>query len=194
MKKLLSDLKKLKVKKEVDNRIQEFENPDSFFSELCFCLLTANYNAEKAIQIQEKIGKGFEKLPEKELAKGLQKLGYRYPNIRAKYIVEARKHELPQLKEDKEYREWLVENVKGLGYKEASHFLRNIGYKDVAIVDFHIVDLLKRYNLTDIQKPITKSKYFEIEKILKTIAKKSNMTLAELDLYLWYMETGKILK
>jgi len=194
MKKLLSDLKNLKIKEKVDNRIQEFENQDSFFSELCFCLLTANYNAEKAMNIQKKIGKGFENLPEKELSKGLQKLGYRYPNIRAKYIVEARKHELPEIKEDKEYREWLVENVKGLGYKESSHFLRNIGYKDVAIVDFHILDLLKKYNLTDIQKPITKSKYLEIEKILKTIAKKSNMTLAELDLYLWYMETGKILK
>jgi N-glycosylase/DNA lyase len=34
----------------------------------------------------------------------------------------------------------------------------------------------------------------EIEKILKTIATQTNLTLAELDLYLWYMETGKIFK
>ncbi|GAJ17855.1 unnamed protein product, partial [marine sediment metagenome] len=29
-------------------------------------------------------------------------------------------------------REWVVKNFKGLGYKEASHFLRNIGYKNFA--------------------------------------------------------------
>ena len=40
----------------------------------------------------------------------------------------------------------------------------------------------------------TKKKYQEIEDLLKNIAKETDLTLAELDLYLWYMETGKILK
>jgi len=84
--------------------------------------------------------------------------------------------------------------VKGIGYKESSHFLRNVGFDDYAIIDFHIIDLLVKYQLIKRPKTITKNKYLEIEKILKKIAEKTNLTLAELDLYLWYMETGKILK
>jgi len=91
-------------------------------------------------------------------------------------------------------REWLVESVKGLGYKEASHFLRNIGYDDYAIVDFHIVDLLVRHNLIKKPKTLSRVKYLEIEEILRKIAKKSGLTLAELDLYLWFLETNKVLK
>jgi len=37
-------------------------------------------------------------------------------------------------------------------------------------------------------------KYLEIENLLREIAKETNLHLGELDLYLWYMETGKVLK
>ena len=43
-------------------------------------------------------------------------------------------------------------------------------------------------------KTMTKNKYHEIEKVLEKIASKTNLTQGELDLYLWYLETGKILK
>ena len=126
----------------------------------------------------------------------LKKLGYRFPNKRAEYIVESRKcaKSLKNLKKGPEAREWLVKNVKGLGYKEASHFLRNIGYTDVAIIDFHIVDLLADYRLIKKPKTMTKKNYLKIEKLLRKIAENVNLNLGELDLYLWYMETGKILK
>ena len=84
--------------------------------------------------------------------------------------------------------------IKGVGYKEASHFLRNIGYKNYAIVDFHIVDLLAKHNLIKKLKKMTKNKYLEIEELLKDIAERLGLNLAELDLYLWFLETGKILK
>jgi len=93
-----------------------------------------------------------------------------------------------------ELREWIVRNVKGLGYKEASHFLRNIGFTQYAIIDFHIIDLLLKYKLIEKPKTLSKTKYLEIEELLRQIAKKLNLNLAELDLYMWYMETGKILK
>jgi N-glycosylase/DNA lyase len=90
-------LRRSPVKKLVDSRMREFElngrKPAcKIFNELCFCILTANFNAERAIEIQKKIGNGFLVLPEKKLAGRLRKLGYRYPNARAKYIVEARRH------------------------------------------------------------------------------------------------------
>ena len=87
-----------------------------------------------------------------------------------------------------------MKHVRGLGWKEASHFLRNIGYTDFAIIDFHIIDVLTKYNIIEKPTVLTKRKYLEIEEFLRKIARKSDLNLAELDLYLWYMETGKILK
>jgi N-glycosylase/DNA lyase len=162
--------------------------------------MTANFNAQRSIDIQNSVGRGFCTLGEKELAAKLKELGHRFPAARANYMAEAQKH-LPMLKEtlskfgsEAELREWLVENVRGLGYKEASHFMRNIGFTDVAIIDFHIVDLLVRHGIVERPKTLTPKKYLEIETTLRDIAKKAGLNLAELDLSLWYMETGKILK
>ena len=91
-------------------------------------------------------------------------------------------------------RKWFVKNIKGYSYKEASHFLRNIGYEDYAIIDFHIVDLLIKENIIKKPKTLTPKIYLQIEKKLYKLGKKLNLSLGELDLYLWYLETGKILK
>ena len=190
MKQLLREidqLKKSKTKQLVDQRISEFKQNKDLFSELCFCLLTANTSAELGIKCQNEC-RGFKNFSEKKLAEELKSVGYRFYNRRAAFIVAARKHKLIL------DRDWLVKNVKGLGMKEASHFLRNIGFDDYAIIDFHIVDLLVKHNLIEKPKTLTKKKYLEIEQVLKKLATKTNLTLAELDLYLWYMETGKVLK
>lgn len=200
----IRNLKKSEIREIIDKRINEFKEAskgsnEQIFNELCFCLLTANFNAERSILIQNKIGNGFITLPQEELARKLADLGHRFPNARAKYIVEARKH-IDCLKNlvtdcnEIEMREWLVKNIKGLGYKESSHFLRNIGFDNVAIIDFHIVDLLNSSGALKCKKPSCKAKYIEIENVLRKIAKESNLTLSELDLYLWYIETGKVLK
>jgi len=199
------ELKKTDVKRMVEVRINEFKNTgrksnNEIFKELCFCILTANYQAERAVKIQENIGNGFLTLPKSQLRKKLKELGHRYPNTRAKYIMEARKHKdslkriLKSHADENGLRDWLLKNVKGLGYKEASHFLRNIGFENFAIVDFHIIDVLAKRGLIKRPKTLTKGKYMEIEELLKKIAKKLGMNLAELDLYLWYKETGKVLK
>ena len=207
MDKLIESIKSLKnseISRIVDSRIKEFNEIDKssceeIFTELCFCILTANFNAEKCIMIQEEIGDKFLKISVEELAKKLKDLGHRYPNTRARYISksanynESLKENICSLKGDN-LREWLVKNIKGLGYKEASHFLRNIGFDNYAIIDFHIIDILVKNNLIKRPKTLTKNKYLEIENILRNLAKKLNLSLAELDLYLWYIETGKILK
>ena len=214
MEKLIEDLKKLvrgTVKKTIDERLKEFEvvpleGMERVFQELCFCLLTANFNAEKSIKIQERIGEGFLSWPRDEVERVLREMGHRFPAARAEYIVNARPlarkiHEKVleirsrnDILGEKQLRDWLAKNVKGLGYKEASHFLRNIGFKNVAIIDFHILDLLERYNLVEKPKTLTRKRYLQIESFLEKIGKKARMSLAELDLYLWYMETGKVLK
>jgi len=200
----IQEFKKTDIKNQIDERIQEFKNTDKesneeLFNELCFCLLTANFNAEKSIKIQKNIGECFLTDTKEELSEKLKKFGHRFPNARAKYIYKAKNckdklKEVISFYDKKEIREWIVNNVNGIGYKESSHFLRNVGFDDYAIIDFHIIDLLVKYGLIKRPKTITKNKYLEIEKILKKIAQKTNLTLGELDLYLWYMETGKILK
>ncbi|MCX8147338.1 MAG: N-glycosylase/DNA lyase [Candidatus Woesearchaeota archaeon] len=198
-------LKRSDVRKAINKKIREFRsigkrNSKELFKELCFCILTANFNAERSIKIQKEIGNGFITLPKKKLEKRLRRLGHRFPKTRAEYIANARRflHSLREIVNsfDDEYsaREWIVKNIKGLGYKEASHFLRNIGFKNLAIIDFHIIDLLAKNKLIKRPKTLTKRRYLEIENILKKIGKKLNLSLAELDLYLWYMETGKVLK
>lgn len=203
----INNLKKSEVKQIIDSRMKEFEalgNKDSneIFKELCFCFMTANFSAQGGIKIQNEINEGFLNLSEEQLAKRLSELGHRFPNARAKYIFLAQPHKdsikstLQDFGDGILARNWIVQNIKGLGMKEASHFLRNIGYKDIAIIDFHIVDLLVKYGLIEPlkNKSLSPKRYIEIENVLKEISNKTNLNLGELDLYLWYEETGKILK
>ena len=201
----IKKLKNTKIRDLVKTRIEEFkENGEKssreIFKELCFCILAANFNAERCIKILEELNDELLNLSECELAEKLRMLGYRYPRTRAKYIVEARryagslKNVIENFKDENELREWLVKNVKGVGYKEASHFLRNIGFVNLAIIDYHIINILARHKLIEKPKTITRNRYFEIENLLRKVAEKLGLTLAELDLYLWYLETGKVLK
>ncbi len=200
------ELKKNKIGRIVEQRIKEFKefknkNNDAWFSELCFCILTANSSAKLGIRIQGKVGvEGFLTLSVEQLSQKLKELGHRFYNKRAEYIVKARKYKnikeiIEKFSDEKDAREWLVKNIKGLGYKEASHFLRNVGFDNVAILDRHILKILHEYGLIDeIPKSLSRKKYLKIEKILEELARKTQLTLSKLDLFLWYMKTGEVLK
>ena len=171
-----------------------------WFSELCFCILTANSSAELGIKIQRELGEdGFLQMELEELKKALKTLGHRFYSKRAEYIVEARKYaealkEIVTGVDEFSAREWLVRNVRGIGYKEASHFLRNVGYFNLAILDRHILSVLEEYGIAKRPKTLTRRRYLEIESKMREIAEELEMSLGELDLYLWYMKTGKVLK
>ncbi|MBS7248508.1 MAG: N-glycosylase/DNA lyase [Candidatus Freyarchaeota archaeon] len=198
----IGELKRGEVGELIRSRIKEFKSlpPEKWFSELCFCILTANSSAQIGIKAQEEIGNGFLTISKDSLARLLRELGHPYYERRAEYIVEARKYSniyeiISQFRDERQAREWLAKNVKGIGYKEASHFLRNVGYENVAIIDRHVIRAMIRYGLIDkMPKSLTRKKYLELEKVLEKVAKDAGLTLAELDLYLWYMETGKVLK
>ena len=95
-----------------------------------------------------------------------------------------------------ESRDWLVRNIKGMGYKEASHFLRNIGFgKDLAILDVHILKNLKGCGVIDkIPRSLTKKEYLKTEEKMKKFCRKIRVPMAELDLLFWSKETGFIFK
>lgn len=198
-----------KVRDTVDNRIAAFlkvmkEGSNAWFIELVYCLLTAYSSAERGQLCVDALCDCGALLDGSltEVAETLTCQGHRFAERRAEYIVEARRL-APDLKEivqgfgaTKAAREWLVRNVKGLGWKESSHFLRNVGYLDVAIIDRHILNNLRDYGLVSDEgsKGLTKKRYLKYERILGEVAKRVGMSLGELDLYLWYRKTGKVLK
>lgn len=189
--------KKTEQCEEVEQRLKEFnfeqKNHHKWFSELCFCLLTANTSAESGIRCQNALDDKFLSLNEIGLSRELKRLKYRFPNKRAQYIrlAQDKCRLLSKVKtmDSRKAREFLVHNIKGLGMKEASHFLRNTGRKDVAIIDRHILRSLG-YQI----RSFSPKKYEEIEQDLKRLSDITSTNLAELDLILWTMQTGKVLK
>ncbi len=208
------------VKPYVDERIGQFKNlkyknlttfqfkpfldiepyDADIFSEACFCILTANSSAVLGIKIQKEVGiEGFHNLPLEELYQIIKKMGHRFAYQRAERIVKLREKEqflleIAKEQNGKEAREKLVKEIHGYGYKEASHFLRNIGFDDVAIIDRHISRFLFEKGLVKPRKTITKKVYLECEEALEKIAQNFGLTLAELDLYIFYIKTKKVLK
>jgi len=200
-----------KRKKEIKHRLQDFKaiykkSDNDIFAELCFCILTPQ---AKAVVCDEAINRlkrrGLLLSGSRRHIRPCLK-GVRFPNNKAKYIVAARdflkngkgidiKNKV-DTKDLLKTREWLAKNIKGLGYKEASHFLRNIGFgRDMAILDVHIMRNLKRYSVIDKPPtPLTKKNYIYIEKKIKEFSKKIRIPMDELDLLFWSKETGIVFK
>ncbi len=173
------------------------QSKDKLFQELCFCILTANTSAEMGIRVQNAIGDGFIYLDRDTLRDRLKDAKYRFYNVRSSFIVSARSiiddlgHIVREM-DHPEARDYLVDNVKGIGYKEASHFLRNVGIFDFAILDKHIMKWLSDGYAT--KKNTGKDSYMYNEKIFNSISESMGIKPGILDLYVWYFVTGKILK
>jgi N-glycosylase/DNA lyase len=85
--------------------------------------------------------------------------------------------------------------IKGLGYKEASHYLRNIGFPGYAILDKHVLNCLAELKIIDEPKPPnTRAKYLMVEERLRKLTQDLGIDFDELDLVLWSMKTGAVLK
>jgi len=188
----------------VNQRLSEFESfktksEDDWFSELCFCILTANAKQKTGAIIQSQINsEGFRTLSQETLANLIKLNKHRFHNNKAKYIVKARdfvniKSIIKDMTEN-DARKWIVENIKGIGMKEASHFLRNTGGQNLAILDRHILRLLAEHEIIVCPKTLNSQTYEEIELKFKELASTLRMSLAKLDLFLWYMKTGEVLK
>ncbi|MBM3228663.1 N-glycosylase/DNA lyase [Candidatus Pacearchaeota archaeon] len=201
MKSLISCIEQLKkepIAQLIKKRMKEFESirtkgKKEIFRELCFCILTAGTSAELGIKTINHLGDIIFIGTLQDIEQKLKEV-YRFHKIRARYIFDARTSFGNIDLNAKDIREQLVKNIKGIGLKEASHFLRNIGFRNYAIIDFHILDVLSKNNLIQKPKNLSKKTYLEIEEKLKNLAKEVNLSLGEMDLYLWYLETGKILK
>ncbi|MFH1591941.1 MAG: N-glycosylase/DNA lyase [Candidatus Woesearchaeota archaeon] len=189
-------------KKEILSRLKDFKKVkgDNLFYELCFCILTPQSSGFKADEcIEEFKRKKF--LYSNYNPKNLLKKKIRFHNIKTKYLLELKKNykniinSLNKINTPEEKRLFLFKNVNGLGLKESSHYLRNTGHENLAILDRHILKNLKKYNvLKTLPKYLTNKKYFEIENKFKKFSKKVNIPMDHLDLLFWAEETGKVFK
>lgn len=203
--KAISVLKQNSVSGLIKERMYDFEKMhfqgnNEWFSELCFCLLTANTSAQMGLKMQSALS--FEDLaflPQKKLSNKMNSLHCRFFNRRSEFICLARKHldikgKVKQFENEDDARLWLAENIKGFGLKESSHFLRNVGYKNLAILDRHVLNIMHEHGVFEKPKSLSAKNYFAAEKVLDKVCEQTNLSQAELDLYLWYMKTGKVLK
>lgn len=198
----------------IKKRLKEFKeiwkNGDdaSIYLELSFCILTPQSkakNAWKAIGILNENTLLFTGTPE-EISEYLNIV--RFKNNKAKYLVLLReqmtdedgkictKRFFQTLETVDEKREWIVKNIKGMSYKEAGHFLRNVGFgKEIAILDRHILKNLAKLDIIEeVPKTITPKLYKEIEQKLKKYCEFVKIDMDEMDLLLWYIEAGEIFK
>lgn len=174
----------------------ELEVEATIQSELAFCISTANSSATAGLKFQKSLeDEQLDDIITEKLQNLLKNAGVRFHNRKAGYIREALDNfsSIQEGLDGGAPRNFLVKNVKGLGLKEASHFLRNIGRRDVAIVDRHIIKCLVEENHLE-NSNMNSRKYIECEEALKSMAGEKEVCVAELDLQLWYQKTGKILK
>ena len=202
-----------KKKLEIKERLEDFKrvwnrSDEEIFAELCFCFLTPQSKARAADRAIKSMIEKKLLLSEKkdQILKEIRIQGIRFPENKTKFILEARefftrngkidiKSKLEKGSVDSK-REWLVKNVKGLGYKEASHFLRNIGLGfDLAILDRHIMkNLMKHGIIHEVPKCLTKKCYLSFENKMKNFSKQVKIPMPDLDLLFWSEETGEIFK
>jgi N-glycosylase/DNA lyase len=198
------------IKPQIEARLMDFKHvwetasDEDLFKELVFCLLTPQSKAKtcwKAVQRLERKCMMAKAMPA-QISEEL--IGVRFNLRKGEYICLARnmfrarsmRATLAEFAGAVDAREWLVKNVKGLGYKEASHFLRNIGLgDDLAILDRHI---LKNLALLGVIKEVppspTKKTYLEIERKMTAFSQEAKIPMGHLDLLLWYKEAGEVFK
>jgi len=202
------NIKKTEIKKRLKEFKETFKQSDEIiFHELSFCILTANASAQMGINSVDAIKDVLFEGSAEAISKKL-KGRHRFWRTRAHYIFHTReylkdkfgfrlKDKINSFEDRNLLRDFFAVNkdIKGLGFKESSHFLRNIGFKGYAILDKHIINTLYEFGITHSpEKPKNRLQYFDIEKKMRSFSEKIEIDMDELDLLLWSRKTGKILK
>jgi N-glycosylase/DNA lyase len=178
------------------------------FEELVYCIFTAGASARMGLNAVERIRPFLSQAGHARLNRLL--IGaHRYPRARSGYVVHTRdylktdcqlrlRRRIESFGRDADARrDFFARNpgIKGIGYKEASHYLRNIGYRGYAILDKHILRTLHEFGVIESPDPPgTKKKYLAVEENMRKFAVAIKINFDELDLLLWSNKTGEILK
>jgi N-glycosylase/DNA lyase len=202
-------------RKEIRARLREFRqvwrtaSDARLWEEMVYCIFTAGASAKMGLRAVEAVRPFLASGQQQDMTSALVAAGaHRFPNARPGYVVVTRDYLqsscsmrlrecLETFRDPCERRDWLATEprIKGLGYKEASHYLRNIGFKGYSILDKHIVRCLAELDVIDSPRPPTNRKrYLETESKMRQFAGDVGIDFDELDLVLWSIKTGEILK
>ena len=206
-------------------KIWETSREEELWKELCFCILSGNVSYELATSTTEKLyekgfldydwilksssafSKMFEFLDSSNFEprkKNGDLRKYRYPKKRAQEIVKAARtiyssNSIKQIliddEDDVNIRSYFYHNISGLGIKESSHFLRNIGFTDsLAIIDVHVMNFLKELYLVEKidNSTLSEKNYIIIERIIQNLSDYHGLNLAIFDLAIWYYMRSKV--
>lgn len=206
LERLRKEVENLRLRALVLERVEEFKlnniaDEDVWFRELVLCVLTANSSFVSAYKVLGYVMEEFDKGTYR-FEQVLKERGYRFYELKAKYLKNLVKYRgrikswIKPLADRSQAlaREVLANEIYGIGMKEASHFLRNVGYFDLAIVDKHVMRFSINSGLVRPFKTLTRSRYLEIERKLKELAHQLGMPVGILDLFIWHIETGTVLK
>lgn len=179
---------------------------DRLWAELVFCLMTPQSKARSACAAVRELYMSdlLHSTDATEISAVLKK-HIRFHNNKSLYIVEAatKFDEICSLigaTADKvELRNMLFKLIKGMGLKEASHFLRNIGFgHDIAILDRHILRVMEALEILPIgmssKESLTLGKYLQIEESLRCYSIDVGIGLEYIDFVFWYAATSDIFK
>ena len=196
-------------------RLKEFDevwqtgSDARLWEEMVYCIFTAGASAKMGLRSVEAVRPLLKAGRRPAMTRALVEAGaHRFPNARPAYVVSTRSYlqksismrlrdRLNGFSDPFDRRDWLAREpqIKGLGYKEASHFLRNVGFKGYGILDKHIVRSLSELGVIDSAKPPAgRHRYLSIEARMREFAQDVQIDFDELDLVLWSMKTGEILK
>ena len=198
---------------EISERLKEFasvwesEDDHRLWEEMVYCFFTGGCSAKMGMRAVDAVRPLLRTGSQPEMAAALTGV-HRYPNARSRYVAASReflegdcdlriRDRLRSFDCPHERRDWLVKEkgIKGLGYKEASHFLRNIGFRGYAILDKHVLNCLFELKIIEEPKPpSTRSKYLTVEEKLRQFAFEIGIDFDEMDLVLWSLKTGEVLK
>ena len=202
-------------RKEIRARLREFRHvwqtasDARLWEEMVYCIFTAGASAKMGLRSVEAVRPFLAKGQQQAMTRALVAAGaHRFPNARPAYVVITRDYlqssfsmrlrdRLNSFSDPFARRDWLAKEprIKGLGYKEASHYLRNIGFKGYSILDKHIVRCLAELGVIDSPRPPTnRQRYLETESRMRQFAGEVGIDFDELDLVLWSIKTGEILK
>lgn len=207
------------VRSDVKGRMKDFQSLKDaselrLFRELVFVILSSQTDAEEAWEAALKLEEMnlLQGGDSAEILEVLENYDIQYERNKADQIVETRK-ELSQptlsnptnelnisdrvpFKDSEKARDWLADNIPGIGMKGASHFLRNIGYgEDLGIASRHTLSMLSELGkLEDASPPSNKPDYREIEESMRELGKGIGLSAGAVDLVLWSMKTGKVFR
>jgi thermostable 8-oxoguanine DNA glycosylase len=177
--------------------VERFKKPKEkidIFYNLCFCILVPQTRFSTVSTVIQKLkDNGFysSQISREKLLELISSI--RFKNRKVDYLLKMKnEYDLFYSKlnevllqtdsDSRAKRKFVIGRIKGMGLKASSHFLRNLGLDDLAIVDTHI---LQHLCVKD-----KKFDYFNIEDEIRFRAASLNVSVAVYDALIWKQRSG----